>query len=844
MDKEKNVKKTIQRLGIGLAFGVSLLSHTAQAQSDFGFACNRGSVIDIQAEPIAENGWGNVQDLINQEQWSVWANNYNVFNPSQSTATATIALPGINTISQIGLYESQFSPATGNVELELIDAAGATIDANGSAPGSAVSINMAEGAQSEWHLSAALNLSGVAKIKLLRDAPTDNVAEIQLCSGQSSQPDLSVTGVQISEGSEANFIVSLSEPAPASGVSVDYLVTHVSTSANDFIGDTSGTVNISNGLSSTTISIQISDDTLIEDDETFQLLLSNAIGATLITSQVTGTIADNDSGGSCNYSAMSVPQACLPESAQAPDVLKSATFDLWREKIDGGVENYGVSNSGEACADLHDRYWVKGDDGKAYHTWHPTKANGCVFHHEHGTNPATSDILVYAGGYPPFGFAMEMQHQYASANSTGGHAMRHEDHVGHKVVVANNIRLAIGKSQQFDADIYDSGITCDWFSKIHQGSSSADAMTNHLHEYFLNVQCDDYDSNGVATAFSVKSLTQWGRMNELDSDTLARKIPYRSTGSPAEKCARAPGSPAGKDNYGAVCSELLLPWNGAPDYVAAPHLSTPDNGLGSRDFALFTGVQYKHWNSALAHGSKVTFPELWSGPAGKRLSTFGGSIKFAPYYAIKNPARMLIADVASSKYLLRRTVDLCYAGGVGSARVQGGFCSILPPTKPGADYWKSPQSAFNGSIRAINFKGIELRNANGAELSCTNPFGFDPGPLNDSGQCGSGKILQKASLKDNYWQSQGSGNNPCVLDTEQNCHNENLEGTIERWTLDFDSSNSQWVAQKGTAQHVGGAHYLGAGMGFEWIINGNDDDNDINTGSNVSHVQYGVRVPN
>jgi hypothetical protein len=205
---------------------------------------------------------------------------------------------------------------------------------------------------------------------------------------------------------------------------------------------------------------------------------------------------------------------------------------------------------------------------------------------------------------------------------------------------------------------------------------------------------------------------------------------------------------------------------------------------------------------------------------------------------------MLIADTASSRFLLKRTVDLCYAGGAGSARVQGGFCSVLPPVKPAADYWKTPLSAFNGSIRSVNFKGIELRNANGAAESCTNPFGYDASPLNASGQCDVGKILQKASLKDNYWQSQQSGNNPCVLDTEQNCHNQNLEGTIERWTLDFDNNSDKWVAQKVTAQHVGGAHYLGAGMGFEWIINGNDDDNNIATGNNVSHDKYGVRVPN
>ena len=204
---------------------------------------------------------------------------------------------------------------------------------------------------------------------------------------------------------------------------------------------------------------------------------------------------------------------------------------------------------------------------------------------------------------------------------------------------------------------------------------------------------------------------------------------------------------------------------------------------------------------------------------------------------------MLVADSSSNKYLLKRTVDLCYTGEVGSDRVTGGFCSILPETKESDDFWKSPESAFNGTIRAVNFKGLELRNKGGSENFCTNPFGYDASPLNSSGRCSVGHIAQKASLKDNYWQAQGGGN-PCVKDTDGKCHNMNLEGTLERWTLDFDNSAHKWIVQQGTAEHVDGAHYRGAGMGFEWIINGNDDDNDIGTGSTEHHKEYGVRVPN
>lgn len=844
MTKITTGKTAINLFGLVLAPGLLLATSTVQAQSSFDFACNNGELVEVSGIEGVDSGWGNAQHLVDNVQWSVWANNYNVYNPSQSSASVTVNLQAAGTIGQIGLYESQFSPATGYVDVELMDSSGTAIDANGSSPGTAVRVDVLDGAQSKWHMSAPINVSGVSSVKLVRDAPTDNVAELKLCSGgEPPLPTLSVADLQVSEGDSAGFIVTSSAPASGAGITFDFQVVHIDTQANDLTGETTGSVIINSGQSSASINIQIVQDNVDEVAETFKLLLSNATTATIADGEAIATISGTDNG-TCQYSAMSVPQDCLPESLQAPDILKSATFDNWRAKIDGGVAGYGSSSSNESCADLHDRYWVKGDDDKAYHTWHPAKVSGCAFHHEHGTNPAESDIFQASGGYPPFGFAMEMQHHYAMANG-GAHHKRHEDHVGHKVVVANNIRLAIGKSQEFNSDIYESGITCDWFSKIHQGSSTADAMTNHLHEYFLNVRCDDYDSAGVATEFSVKTLTQWGRMNELDSDTHERKTPYKNAGNTSEKCARPAGSPPGKDNYGDVCSELTMPWNGAPDYVAAAHLRAPNNGLGSRDFALFPSVQYKEWSSSIAHGGKVTFPELWSGPAGKRLETLGGTIKFAPYYTIKNPARMLVADSSSHKYLLKRTVDLCYAGGVGSARVQGEFCSILPATKQSVDFWKSPESAFNGTIRAMNFKGLELRNEGGAENFCTNPFGYDASPLNGSGRCGVGHIAQQASLKTNYWQSQSSGSgNPCVRDINQTCHNINLDGTIERWTLDFDKSAGKWIAQQSTAQHVGGAHYRGAGMGFEWIINGNDDDNDIGTGSTEHHDRYGVRVPN
>jgi hypothetical protein len=70
-----------------------------------------------------------------------------------------------------------------------------------------------------------------------------------------------------------------------------------------------------------------------------------------------------------------------------------------------GAAIYGVVSAdllGTCSAAVHDRYITTGPDGKVYRTWHaatvPVDANNpngakCTFAHEHGDNPATSNIF-------------------------------------------------------------------------------------------------------------------------------------------------------------------------------------------------------------------------------------------------------------------------------------------------------------------------------------------------------------------------------------------------------------------------------------------------------------------
>lgn len=92
---------------------------------------------------------------------------------------------------------------------------------------------------------------------------------------------------------EMNFTVSLTSPAPAP-VSVDYATSDVTATAGSDYVATSGTTTFLPGDTARTVSVGILDDSLIEEDETFIVALSNAVGATIAGAQGTGTISDDD----------------------------------------------------------------------------------------------------------------------------------------------------------------------------------------------------------------------------------------------------------------------------------------------------------------------------------------------------------------------------------------------------------------------------------------------------------------------------------------------------------------------------------------------------------------------
>ena len=104
-------------------------------------------------------------------------------------------------------------------------------------------------------------------------------------------PVLSIANVTTLENAGSlEFVASLSAPFPGHLVSFDYETLSGSASADLDYSSLLTTANIYSGDTTALISINILDDNLIEDDETFDLVISNLVNATINTPRATATI--------------------------------------------------------------------------------------------------------------------------------------------------------------------------------------------------------------------------------------------------------------------------------------------------------------------------------------------------------------------------------------------------------------------------------------------------------------------------------------------------------------------------------------------------------------------------
>ena len=97
-----------------------------------------------------------------------------------------------------------------------------------------------------------------------------------------------------------NITFPVSIPAAANcNITVNYTVTHITTNAADFDASAqlTGTINIPAGATTANLQLLLNSEKVIEGNETFRVTLSSAVGGTLGTINVTGTINNDDTGG-------------------------------------------------------------------------------------------------------------------------------------------------------------------------------------------------------------------------------------------------------------------------------------------------------------------------------------------------------------------------------------------------------------------------------------------------------------------------------------------------------------------------------------------------------------------
>ncbi len=334
--------------------------------------------------------------------------------------------------------------------------------------------------------------------------------------------------------------------------------------------------------------------------------------------------------------------------------------------VDGAPANpvfsvaYGRWSPGDqdSCSKaIHDSYSTRGPDGITYPTWHPPvdPATGCTFGHEHGRDPAGSDIFELVGPIP-FGYAN--QHLAES----GFAADRHEDHVGHKVEWENDVEMRLGEGASAVLSV-----TCDILVKMHQGSHSADAFTNNMHEVAYHVRCLD------GTGFSATVLTPIGTAGEL-----------------VVGCNRDRHIHAGDPN------PLISPDGGGKR--AIPDASCIEEHVRREDGSR------PRFDSALR--------ESWEISVSLRAEGRGTLVSFNPYFQVLDPSRFFDPGAGGQ---VGRPIELCFEDGTrGEDR-----CESVPDGVT----WDDTRSPFKGTRRFVDSNSNRVKNEGGPTVWYTDPLG-------------------------------------------------------------------------------------------------------------------------
>ena len=258
------------------------------------FTVNLSPVTDGNVTIADGDGTVSIVDNDNPPAIAILAANVNeVDNGSSSTASFTVQLSAPSGKPISATYSTIEGSATAGAANDFI---AVTNSALNFAPGETektidITVNGDDLYEGNQTFSVELaNLENIAS----SGNTTTNSATIQ---DNEAQPSISIASNSTEEGDSGTktleFVVTLSGAAEED-VTVTYATNHVTTDGSDFDIVASGTLTFTSPSTSETISITINGDEDSEDDETFEINLSNPTVATIGTDQAIGTILDDD----------------------------------------------------------------------------------------------------------------------------------------------------------------------------------------------------------------------------------------------------------------------------------------------------------------------------------------------------------------------------------------------------------------------------------------------------------------------------------------------------------------------------------------------------------------------
>lgn len=276
------------------------------------------------------------------------------------------------------------------------------------------------------------------------------------------------------------------------------------------------------------------------------------------------------------------PIAPTPGSVAPPeDAAQSAAFGVWTP-----------TEPHDTCSkELHDSYWVYGPDGKVYPTYHPPvdPVSGCTFGHEHGRDPALSDLADIPF---PFGYVEEQAVDVGISDD----ADRVSAHVSHKIEWYN------------DGGYYQSGSSndnhdqiCDVAYKVSMDTHSDAAFANNAHEVFHYARCE----NGSELIY--RALHRFGNFGEFQKHCDQRAGPTVTIEASTDDAERL----SGRELPAAACFEdrVLVPEGQRSDWNAFDERWTLYHSIDSADFGrffiqffFFADLPARYWDGEkLAH---------------------------------------------------------------------------------------------------------------------------------------------------------------------------------------------------------------------------------------------------